>query len=162
MAFLDIGLTHQADGSVGHSVYRKPMHTNLYLPHDIFNHLAQRMSGNTFNQELDFLKDIFIRHGFNQNEICRVINRGQSKSVREEEIKGVAVIPFCGSTSNRMTRILAHHNIKTVTRPFLKIKDLMRLVKDPLGLHVPGVYQIPCACGKVFVGQTGRTITIRE
>lgn len=39
----------------------------------------------------------------------------------------------------------------------------MLLVTEPLGLQlVPGVYWIPCSCGKVYVGQTGRTVAVRE
>lgn len=33
--------------------------------------------------------------------------------------------------------------------------------KDPLGLQVPGAYQIACSCGKVYVGQTGKTASNR-
>jgi predicted GIY-YIG superfamily endonuclease len=38
---------------------------------------------------------------------------------------------------------------------------MLRSVKDDLGLNVPGVYRIPCECGKVYVGQTGRSIETR-
>jgi hypothetical protein len=38
---------------------------------------------------------------------------------------------------------------------------MLRLVKDDLGLKVPGVYWIPCECRKVYVGQTGRSIETR-
>lgn len=44
----------------------------------------------------------------------------------------------------------------------MKTRDLMNSVKGPLGLQVPGVYQIPCACEKVYVDQTGQPVTIRE
>lgn len=38
----------------------------------------------------------------------------------------------------------------------------MGFVKDPLGFKVPRIYQIPCSFSKVSVGQTGRTVAIRE
>jgi hypothetical protein len=38
---------------------------------------------------------------------------------------------------------------------------MLRSVKDDLGLKVPGVYWIPCECGKVYMGQTGRSIETR-
>jgi hypothetical protein len=38
---------------------------------------------------------------------------------------------------------------------------MLRLVKDDVGLKVPGVYQIPCECEKVYVGQTKRSIEAR-
>jgi len=30
-----------------------------------------------------------------------------------------------------------------------------------LGLRTPGVYSIPCECGRVYIGQSGRSIQIR-
>lgn len=120
-------------------------------------------NANHLQEELDFLKTIFIRHRFDQTETYRVINRGQGRSIKkEEEIKGLAIIPFCWPISNRIIHILVHQNIKTVTRPYLKIKGLMNSVKDSLGSYVPEVYQIPCTCRKIYVCQTGMTITIRE
>jgi hypothetical protein len=38
---------------------------------------------------------------------------------------------------------------------------MLRPVKDDLGLKVHGVYQILCECGRVYVGQTGRSIEAR-
>jgi hypothetical protein len=34
-------------------------------------------------------------------------------------------------------------------------------VKDVIGLKTPGVYRIPCECGTVYIGQTGRSIDLR-
>jgi hypothetical protein len=31
-------------------------------------------------------------------------------------------------------------------------------MKDDPGLKIPGVYGIPCECGKTYIGQTKRTI----
>ena len=42
-----------------------------------------------------------------------------------------------------------------------KIFNCLRSVKDVLGLMTPGVYCIPCECGKVCVGQSGRMIERR-
>lgn len=50
-----------------------------------------------------------------------------------------------------ITRTLKCQNIKTLTRPYKKIKELMNSVKDPLGLQIPEVYQIPCTGSKVYV-----------
>lgn len=37
--------------------------------------------------------------------------------------------------------------------PLIKGRYLLHPVKVGLGLHVPGIYQIPCMCGKVYIGQ---------
>ena len=33
--------------------------------------------------------------------------------------------------------------------------------KDTPGLRTPGIYKIPCECGKVYIGQSGRSVQIR-
>jgi hypothetical protein len=38
---------------------------------------------------------------------------------------------------------------------------MLRMVKDDLGLKVPGMYWIPRQCRKVYVGQIGRFIKAR-
>jgi hypothetical protein len=43
----------------------------------------------------------------------------------------------------------------------MKLCGLLRPVKDHLGLRTPEVYRMPSECGKVYVGQTGRSVDIR-
>jgi predicted GIY-YIG superfamily endonuclease len=33
--------------------------------------------------------------------------------------------------------------------------------KDAPGLRTPGIYNIPCECGMVYIGQSGRHIQLR-
>jgi hypothetical protein len=63
--------------------------------------------------------------------------------------------------SNKVSRLVAKYNIKTVHIPKKKNRHMLRTVKDDLGLKVPGMYHIPCECGKVYVSQTGRSIEAR-
>lgn len=74
----------------------------------------------------------------------------------------MAVVLFCSSIMNQLARLLQRKNIKTVEQPSLKIKHLMRIVKDPVGSNVPGIYKTPCSCGLTYIEQTGRTVAIRE
>ena len=34
-------------------------------------------------------------------------------------------------------------------------------VKDTFGLRTPGTYSIPCECGRVYIGQSDRSIKLR-
>jgi hypothetical protein len=43
----------------------------------------------------------------------------------------------------------------------MKLSSLLRPVKDDLGLRIPGIYRTPCECGRVYIGQTGRSVDIR-
>jgi hypothetical protein len=57
--------------------------------------------------------------------------------------------------------MLAKYNIKSVTIPPTKISSYMPPTKDAPGLRTPGIYKIPCECGKVYTGQSGRSIQLR-
>jgi hypothetical protein len=44
LPFLDIDIYRKTDGSLGHKVYRKPTHTNLYLQQNSHHHPASKQS----------------------------------------------------------------------------------------------------------------------
>jgi hypothetical protein len=57
--------------------------------------------------------------------------------------------------------MLAKRNIKSVALPPRKIVSYLPPVKDSLGLKTPVVYSIPCECGRVYIGQSCRSIQLR-
>jgi len=70
-------------------------------------------------------------------------------------------MPYTQTTYGRLSRMLAKHNIKSVALPPRKIFSYLPPVKDEFGLRTPGIYSIPCECGKVYIGQSGRCIQLR-
>ena len=72
-----------------------------------------------------------------------------------------AYIAYTQTTYDRLSRMLAKHNIRSVALPPRKIFGYFPTVKDALGLRTPGVYSIPCECGRVYIGQSSRSIQIR-
>jgi hypothetical protein len=52
--------------------------------------------------------------------------------------------------------MLATPNVKCFVLSPRMISSLLRPAKDDLGLRTPGFYSIPCECGQVYIGQTGR------
>jgi predicted GIY-YIG superfamily endonuclease len=67
----------------------------------------------------------------------------------------VAFLPYIGLTSNHISKVQSHHNIRSVGLLLKKITGALQLAKDDLGLIIPGVYSMPCKCGQVYIGQTG-------
>jgi len=57
--------------------------------------------------------------------------------------------------------MLAKHNNKSVALPPRKIISHLPPVKDALALRTPGIYSIPCECGRVYIGQSGRSVQLR-
>jgi hypothetical protein len=51
--------------------------------------------------------------------------------------------------------MLVKHNIKSIALPPKKISNYLPPVKDAVGLRTPGIYSIPCECGKVYIRQSG-------
>jgi len=47
--------------------------------------------------------------------------------------------------------MLAKYIITNVSLPPRKIYNYLPAAKDALGLRMPGVYSIPCECGKVYI-----------
>jgi hypothetical protein len=57
--------------------------------------------------------------------------------------------------------LLTKHNIKSVVLPPRKTFNYLPLVKDALELRTPGIYSVPCECGRVYIGQSVRSIQLR-
>jgi len=70
-------------------------------------------------------------------------------------------MPYTQTTHGQLSRMLAKHNIKSVTVPPREICSYLPPVKDALGLRTPGVYSSPCEYGKVYIEQSGKSIQIR-
>jgi hypothetical protein len=146
-------------------VYRKPTYTNLYLNGKSHHHPSNKQAvlctlihraralcdEDSLQAELVLLKDVY-----KDRQIHRALNRRPHLPQPDNESHSVAFLLFVGTVFNRISRVLGRHNIKSVGLPHMKLSSLLRPVKDQLGLRTPGVYRIPCECGRVYIGQTFR------
>jgi hypothetical protein len=167
LPFLDIDTYRKTNGSIGHKVYRKPTHTNPYLHHRSHHHPANKQSvlsslihrarslcdQESLAQELQFLATVFENNGYSPQHIRRAINQEKRATKPKEKFTATAYIPYTTTTYNRLSRMLAKLNINLMARPPRKISSYLPPVKDELGLKTPGIYRIPCECGKVYIGQ---------
>ncbi|KAI5639512.1 hypothetical protein NE865_08012 [Phthorimaea operculella] len=53
------------------------------------------------------------------------------------------------------------YSIRTIFRPLAQLRQFLRSPKDREPLSSLGVYEIPCDCGKSYIGETGRNISTR-
>jgi hypothetical protein len=77
LPFLDLDIYRRPDASLGHAVYRKPTHTNLYLNAKSHHHPSNKQAvlsalihrarllcdDDSLQDELVFLRDAFKRNG---------------------------------------------------------------------------------------------------
>jgi hypothetical protein len=77
-----------------------------------------------------------------------------------DEPTSTAYILYTQTTYGRLSRMLAKHNNKSVALPPRKIFSYIPPVKEALGLRTLGIYSILCKCGRVYIGQSGRSIQL--
>jgi hypothetical protein len=161
LPFLDIDIYRRADGTLGHKLYRKPTHTNLYLQQNSHHHPARVLCDNdSLPQELDFLSTIFKNNGYSQQQINQARKPATQTRKDQEKPTSTAYLPYTQTTYGRLSRMLAKYNIKSIALPQKKISCYLPPYKEQLGLRTPGIYSIPCECGMVYIGQSGRTIQL--
>jgi hypothetical protein len=88
LPFLDLDIYRRPDGSLGHKVYHKPIHTNLYLNAKSHHHPSNKQAmlstvihrarslfdEDSLQAELVFLKDVFRENGYSDRQIHRALN----------------------------------------------------------------------------------------
>lgn len=177
LPFLDVLIYKKSDGSLGHKVYRKPTHTDRYINADSNHHPAQKQGViNTLvnrafkisdeehiSDELNHLTKALQKNGFQKKDINRVIRKhGHPKDRPEKEHIGLAFLPYIQGCTDKISRIFEKSKIRTIFTPGNKISNSVVQIKDSTGkLQMPGVYEIPCSCGRVYIGETGRSIETR-
>ncbi|XP_071450011.1 uncharacterized protein [Hetaerina americana] len=177
LPFLDILPQRKSNGTLGHGVYRKPTHTGRYLNGNsnhhhptqrraVLNTLFQRArviaDKNCLPEEIDHLKTTFLQNRYSGREISLTLKRSfdpQARTMKEEKEKPIAraYLPYVASIS----RIVARHKIEVIHKPPGKIRNVLVRAMDPICLKTPGIYQGPCTCGDLHIGETGRTIETR-
>jgi hypothetical protein len=72
-----------------------------------------------------------------------------------------AYIPYTQTTYERLSRMLTKHNIKSIPLSPKKIFSYLPPLKDAVRSGTPGIYNTPCECGRVYIGQSSRSVQIR-
>jgi hypothetical protein len=153
----------------------KYKHTSLYLNSNSHHHPSNKKAvvstlvprgrslcdQESLHGELEFLRTTFRQNGYSDRQMRRALNPPVRVTLTPEKPASVAFLPYVSTTFNRIRRLLSRHKIKFVGLPPKKIPSFLRPVKDDLGLKTPGMYSVPCECGQVYIGQTGRSIETR-
>jgi len=79
----------------------------------------------------------------------------------EDKPTASAYLPYTHTTYGILSRMLVKYNIKSFAIPPKEISSYLPPTKDAPGLRTPDLYKIPCECGKVYIGQSGRSIQLR-
>ena len=143
------------DGSLGHKVYRKPTHTNLYLhqkshhhpanKHSVLSSLVHRAKAlsdqDSLAPELTFLTNVFKQNGYSHQQIQRAMKQSTRNNKTEDKPTSTAYLPYNQTTYGRLNRMLAKYNIESVAIPPRKISSYMSPTKDAPGLRTQRMRQ---------------------
>ena len=180
IAFLDPLVTREPDGRLHTTVYRKPTHTDQYLAYDshhpqsvkrgivkCLNDRAKRIitkpSGTA--QEKKHLSTVLIGNGYSRSFLQKVTKTKHAAptKVNTTDFKSNAVLPYIKGVSETLCRSLQQQGIRTVFKSDTTLRSRLVRPKDPADPSKQDgvVYKIPCECGKVYIGETGRPMQER-
>ncbi|KAK5639993.1 hypothetical protein RI129_010804 [Pyrocoelia pectoralis] len=185
LPFLDL-LLLKSPAKISFSIYRKPTTTDTLIPiesehsfpHKLasLNSLIHRlfsipMSPDSFNNELNIIKQIAINNGYPAHLVAKLASKikySRSSSrltpiAAHSDYHMFKSLPFYPHISYKIQNIFKHHNIfisfsnnHTLRSSIVRNKDR----SDPLDSS--GVYQLNCnSCPSFYIGQTGRSFRTR-
>ena len=87
----------------------------------------------------------------------------QDGSQSEDKGRHTVVIPYSRGLSEDVRRICRRYDIRVAFRSGRSLRSTLARVKDrlPTELSSGVVYQVPCSCGKVYIGETIRRLETR-
>ena len=181
--FLDTRVTRKVDGKLDVTVYRKPTHTDRYLhfsshhPTHVKKGLvrclydrARNITKEASNLETEkaHLPGALQRNGYLAVFVRAASQESKPRERDPEEAQGegkptLMMLPYVAGVSERIRKACRNYNIKVVFRSGPTFRSMLTKVKDPLPIEKQAnvVYEIPCTCGKVYIGETKRRLGTR-
>ncbi|XP_068678522.1 uncharacterized protein [Montipora foliosa] len=182
LAFLDAAVSREPDGRLTTSVYRKPTHTDQYLAYD--SHHPQSVKGGIVKclyerakssvtkpfviyKEKKHLSSVLVSNGYPLSFLQKITKTRKPSSSAEPtiEFKSTAVLPYVKGLSEQLRRCacLRQQGIRAVFKSETTLRSHLVRPKDAVEptKRDDVVYRIPCECGKVYIGETGRPMQDR-
>ena len=173
LPFLDV-LVICTEQGFRSSVYRKPTFTRRYLNFNshhrysvkkgivrCLQHRAKTISSDTdaYQEEM-----ISLRHSLHRNNYPECITsapRNLDRRMEDNTRKHTTVcLPYVKGLAERIQKICSPYGIRTVFTSGLTLRRYLFWVKLPTEFNMTKnwVYSIPCSCGKIYKGETGRPL----
>lgn len=184
LTFLDINIKNDKNGKFQFKVHRKDAITNVQIkPHSsiapniadgVFKGFLARAyaicSKEYLQAEIEFLRTIFIENGYDSKKLDELIKKYEPKTIRnndepcdDENFKFKASLPWIPGVSEKLKKAFKKENIKVTFKSEKNLKTILCSKNKPQlpEFSHPGVYLVPCSCGKKYVGETGASINTR-
>ena len=180
IAFLDTSVCREPGGLPTTSVYRKPTHTDQYLAYDSHHpqsvkrgivkclyDLAKRLvtKPSVISEEKNHLSSVLFSNGYPSSFVQKITKtRTASKRDPVAEVKSTAVLRYIQGVSEPLRRCLEQQGIRTIFKSDTTLRSHLVRPKDTVhpAKQDGVVYRIPRKRGKVYIGETGRSMQERK
>ena len=117
-------------------------------------------------QELSHLRHVFRLNGYSSKQISTAFKQARSFHSNPAHSPApphpTAFLPFVEGISHKIARILIKKGVRCAFKPLSSIRSRLPPLKDSKDdLSASGVYKIPCSCGSLYIGETGRSFSTR-
>ena len=159
------------------TVYRKPTHTDRYL--DFQSHHPSHVKRGLLRCLYDRARSITTRQDNLKKEECHLAkvmkqNGYHNAFIRSSSVPSrqnvevteaplleegrrspLVMLPYTEGVSEDIRRVCRKFGLKVIFRSGLSLRCMLTMVKDTLVMEKRSkvVYQIPCSCGKKYIGR---------
>ena len=115
-------------------------------------------------REKEHLQKVLGWNGYPKSFISSSTKHHSNNKNQESHTDEIKVfIPYVQGMSEDIRRVCRQHGIKTIFKSAPTLRSRLTKVKYqlPIDKHSGIVYEIPCTCGKVYVGETIRRLGTR-
>ena len=114
-------------------------------------------------EEKKHLSSVLVSNGYPFSFVRKLAKRVTANKETAQEFKSTAVLPYIKGVSEVLCRCLQYRGIRTVFKSDTTLRSHLVRPKDAQEPSKQDgvVYKIPCECGKVYIGETGRSIRER-
>jgi hypothetical protein len=111
-----------------------------------------------------FTEKVFVANGFSPREVKDAMKAKEKVGDAQEEMtEGTIRLPYVKGFSESLRKIFNTFGVRAAFRCGSRVKDVGHRTKSALGDRKKNVvYEIPCICGAVYIGQTERAIKTRH
>ena len=180
--FLDTIIRPEAEGTFTIGVYRKPTHTDLYLPWDSNHNLAAKYSViNTLShrahticstaelaeEELQHLEHVLGQCKYPKWAIKKIFRKHQNKEKKQmpktkHPAKCHIVIPYTQGMGESLKNIFKKHGVDVHFKGGQTLKNILVSPKDKDRITSKNsvIYRYTCGmidCDEEYIGESGRT-----
>ena len=110
------------------------------------------------------MSSVLVSHDYPSSFLRKLAKkRAIANKEPAQEFKSTAVLPYIKGVPEVLRRCLQHKGIRTIFKTDITLRSHLVRPKDALEPSKQNgvVYKIPCECGDVYIGETGRSMRER-